>query len=134
MADRGISWTLAGKCAFAAIFLAAGVAHFASTGFFLKIMPPSIPSPRALVLLSGAIEIALGALLLIPRTSRPAAWGLVALLIAVFPANIHAYQHQELFPPFPYSSTLHLLRLPFQGVLILWAYAYTKRARDRIGS
>jgi uncharacterized membrane protein len=95
-------------------------------------MPPYIPMHREAVLLSGAIEIALGVLLLIPRTSRLAAWGLVALLIAVFPANIYAYQHQDLFPPFPYSDLLHLLRLPFQGVLIYWAYCYTGRAEQEI--
>jgi uncharacterized membrane protein len=55
---------------------------------------------------------------------RLAAWGIIALLIAVFPANIHVYQHQELFP-LPWF--VHLLRLPLQGVLILWAFAYTRR-------
>jgi uncharacterized membrane protein len=134
MTERGNPWRFAGKCAFAAVFLVAGVTHFTSTGFFLKIMPPYLPFHREIVLLSGAIEIALGILLLIPKTSRLAAWGLVALLIAVFPANIHAYQHQELFSPFPYSSALHFLRLPFQGVLLLCAYAYTRPMRNRVGS
>ena len=133
MTDRGDAWKFAGKCVFAAVFLAAGVSHFTATGFFVKLMPPYFPLHRELVLASGAIEIALGVLLLVPRTSRLASWGLVALLIAVFPANIHAYQHQELFPPFPYSSTLHLLRLPLQGVLILWAFAYTRPERGRVG-
>jgi uncharacterized membrane protein len=126
-AGRGRPWNLAGKCLFAALFLIAGVGHFVSTQGFVKVVPPYLPYPRALVLLSGAIEIALGVLLLLSRTSRLAAWGLVALLIAVFPANIYIYQHQELLPQFPYSSTLHLLRLPLQGVLILWAFAYTRR-------
>jgi uncharacterized membrane protein len=126
MADPGSPWKFAGKCTFAAVFLTAGVAHFAKTGFFLKIMPPSIPFHREAVLVSGAIEIILGVLLLVPRTSRLAAWGLIALLVAVFPANIYAYQHRDLlFPTFPYSDLLHLLRLPFQGVLIAWAYSYT---------
>ena len=133
MTDRRSTWKPAGKCVFAAVFLAAGVSHFTATEFFLKIMPPYIPLHRQLVLVSGAIEIALGVLLLVPRTSRLAAWGLVALLIAVFPANIHVYQHQELFPPFPYSSTLHLLRLPLQVMLILWAFAYTRPERGRVG-
>ena len=115
---------------FASLFLIAGVGHFASTESFVKIMPPYLPYPRELVLISGAIEIALGVLLLVPRTSRLAARGLVALLIAVFPANIYLYQHQEILPQFPYSSTLHLLRLPLQGVLILWALAYTRRAAE----
>jgi uncharacterized membrane protein len=133
MADRGTNWKLVGKCVFAAVFLTAGVGHFARAGFFIKAMPDYLPYPRELVLISGAIEIALGALLLIPRTSRVAAWGLVALLVAVFPANVHIYLHQELFPPFPYANLLHLLRLPFQGVLIAWAYSYTGKPRGNAG-
>jgi uncharacterized membrane protein len=124
--NRVHPWKPAGKCVFASLFLIAGVGHFVSTEFFVKIMPPYLPYHRELVLFSGVIEIALGVLLLIPTTSGLAAWGLVALLIAVFPANLHVYQHQELFPAFPYSTTLHLLRLPLQGVLILWALAYTR--------
>ena len=132
MADRWRSWKLAGKWAFAAVFVVMGVAHFASTEFFLKVMPPYIPFHREVVLISGAIEIALGVLLLVPRTSRFAAWGLVALLVAVFPANIHAYQHRDLFTPFPHSDLIHLLRLPFQGVLIAWAYSYTGGSKEQI--
>ena len=124
MTDRWRPWKLAGKCVFAALFIVAGVGHFASTGQFMKIMPPSIPLHRELVLLSGAFEIALGVLLLVPKTSRVAAWGLVALLIAVFPANIFMYQHADLFH---ISPTALLLRLPMQGLLILWAFAYTGR-------
>ena len=77
-----------------------------------------------MVFVSGLIEVILGILLLVPRYSSLAAWGIIALLIAVFPANIYVYQHQELFP-FPWF--LHLLRLPLQGVLILWAFVYTRR-------
>ena len=58
--------------------------------------------------------------LLHPRTRRLAAWGLIALLVAVFPANIYLYQHQEIFPQV--SPLLHLLRLPLQLVFIAWAY------------
>lgn len=124
MRDRRRAWIFAGKCLFASLFLVAGVGHFVSTDFFMKIMPPSLPYHRELVLLSGACEIALGALLLVPKTSRLAAWGLIALLIAVFPANIYMYQHAELFQVPPITL---LVRLPMQGLLILWAYAYTGR-------
>lgn len=112
---------------FAAFFLFAGVGHFRNERFFLKIMPDYIPQSLHLpaVYASGVAEIVLGVLLLIPRTSRWAAWGLIALLIAVFPANIYAYLHtEELFPGV--NPTLHLLRLPAQGLLIAWAYWYTR--------
>ena len=117
-------WFLVGKRVFAALFIIAGIGHLIATDFFLKIMPPYLPLHLPIVLVSGVIEIILGILLLVPRYCRLAAWGIIALLIAVFPANIHVYQHQEMFP-LPWI--VHLLRLPLQGVLILWAFAYTRR-------
>jgi len=122
------TWKFVGKCLFAAPFLVSGVLHFISTDTFVKIMPPYLPLHRELVLLSGVFEIALAALLLIPKTTRLAAWGLIALLIAVFPANAYMYQHRELFhvPP-----VVLLLRLPLQGVLILWAWVYTKSPAEK---
>src|SRR4051812_32138643 len=123
MTDRWEVLRLAGKGVFATLFVVAGIGHFVATDFYLRIMPPYLPWHRPLVLLSGIIEIALGVLLLVPRTSTSAAWGLIALLIAVFPANVHLYLHQEIWPLPP---LVHLLRLPLQAVLILWAYAYTR--------
>ncbi len=122
--ERRKLWYLVGKRVFAALFIIAGISHFVATGFFLKIMPPYLPFHLTLVLVSGLIEIILGILLLVPSYSRLAAWGIIALLIAVFPANIYVYQHQELFP---LPGLLHLLRLPLQGILILWAFAYTRQ-------
>ncbi len=110
------------KWLLAVLMLVAGVLHFVSPGFFLKIMPPYLPLHLELVYLSGAIEMGLGICLLIPRFSRLAAWGVMALLIAVFPANIYLYQHQEILPA---SPTVHLIRLLFQGVLIGMAYLQT---------
>jgi uncharacterized membrane protein len=124
LAVRRTIWHVTGKVTFATLFISAGIGHFVATDFFLKIMPPYLPLHLPIVLVSGVIEIVLGILLLVPRYSRLAAWGIIALLIAVFPANIHVYQHQELFP-FPWF--VHLLRLPLQGVLVLWAFAYTRR-------
>lgn len=97
--------------------------HFIRADFFLKIVPPYLPLHLEVVYLSGVCEIALGIALLIPRFSRFAAWGIIALLIAVFPANIYVYQHQEVVPATP---TVHFIRLLLQGVLILWAYWHTK--------
>lgn len=106
----------------------AGTMHFVNPQFYLKIMPPYLPFHLELVYLSGFLEIALGVLLLVPRLSRWAAWGIFALLIAVFPANIHVYLNQEVLPAPP---LVHLLRLPLQGVLLLWAYWHTKSYPDR---
>ncbi len=105
------------------LFIVVGAAHFGSPDTFTKIMPPYLPFHRPLVLVSGVAEVVLGALLLVPRLSWLAAWGLIALLIAIFPANIYLYQHQEILPGPP---LLHLLRLPMQGVLIWWAWIYTR--------
>ena len=111
-----------------AIFMVvAGTMHFVMPEFYLKIMPPYMPFHLELVYLSGFCEGALGVLLLFPRFSRLAAWGIFALLIAVFPANIYLYQHQELLPA---SPIVHLLRLPLQGVFLFWAYWHTRPSYD----
>ncbi len=115
------------KWLLAVLLLFAGVLHLIKPGFFLKIMPPYLPLHLELVYLSGFIEISLGICLLIPRFSRVAAWGIIALLIAVFPANIYVYQHQEIVPA---SPTAHLIRLLFQGVLIWMAYWQTRNADE----
>ena len=113
------------KYLLAILMVFAGVMHFVRTGFFLKLMPPYIPLHLELVYLSGIFELALGTMLLVPRFSRLAAWGIIALLIAVFPANIYLYQHQDIVPA---SPTVHFLRLPLQGLLIWWAYRYTRHS------
>jgi uncharacterized membrane protein len=119
-------WKLAGKWLFGISFVLLGVNHFRAPDMYMKIMPPYLPYHRPLVLISGVFEIALGGLLLVSQLSWLAAWGLIALLIAIFPANIYLYQHQEILPGPP---LFHLLRLPMQGVLIWWAWVYTKRER-----
>jgi uncharacterized membrane protein len=114
------------KCLFAAFFVFAGVQHFRDETFFLKIMPDYIPEDlhRPAVLVSGVCEIVLGVMLIIPRTTRLAAWGIIALLIAVFPANIYAFQHSEEI--FGISKSRHFIRLPLQGVMIALAYWFTR--------
>jgi uncharacterized membrane protein len=114
---------IVGKCVFAMLFLAAGAWHFVAPAFFVKIVPPYLPFPRELVFASGVFEVVLGMMLMIPQTTRLAAWGLIALLIAVFPANIYMYQHSELFEVRP---LILLLRLPLQVLLIAWAWVYTR--------
>ena len=114
------------KYLLAIFMITAGIMHFANPAFFLKIVPQYLPLHKELVLVSGVCEVLLGILLLIPQTSRMAAWGIVALLIAVFPANIYLFQNQDLMPA---SPVVHLLRLPLQGVFILWAYWHTRPAK-----
>ena len=118
---RGIK--TASKYLLAMFMVGAGTMHFIKPDFYVQIMPPYLPLNQELVYLSGFFEIALGLLLLVPRFSRLAAWGIVALLIAVFPANVYVYQHQEILPA---SPILHLLRLPLQGVFLLWAYWHAR--------
>lgn len=109
---------------FGLFFMAAGANHFVNTPFYVSIMPPYFPWPVALVYISGVAEIGLGGLLLFEGWSRLAAWGLIALLIAVFPANVHMALHPELYQ---WASPLGLwLRLSLQGLLIAWAYWYTR--------
>ncbi len=112
------------KYLLAILFIAAGSNHFFSTSFYLRIMPPYLPRPLLLVYLSGLVEIILGGLLLTPHFARAAAWGLVALLIAVFPANLHMAVNHALYPE--YSKTTLWARLPLQLVLIAWAYWHTR--------
>ena len=111
---------------FAAFFVFTGVSHFTHRDFFVAIVPPYLPWPVALVCVSGAAEILLGALLMLPQTSRLAGWGLIALLIAVFPANVHMAVHPGLYPTIPPAALL--IRLPLQGVLIALAYWFARPA------
>lgn len=102
-------------------FMIGGVAHFSFTEAEMRIVPPSIPWPRAAVLISGVFEL-LGAVgVLIPVTRRAAGIGLFLLTIAVTPANVYMLQHAELFNVPRWAL---IVRLPFQVVLlamIIWS-------------
>lgn len=116
------------KYVLAIFMIGAGTMHFVNPDYFLKIVPPYLPLHEEIVLVSGICEFLLGVLLLFPRCSSMAAWGIMALLIAVFPANIYVYQHQEILPA---SPVIHFLRLPLQGVLVLWAFWHTRPAEEK---
>ncbi|MBI5172302.1 MAG: DoxX family protein [Candidatus Melainabacteria bacterium] len=104
----------------AALFLFAGVNHFTQPALFLKAMPPWLPWHLPLVHISGVFEI-LGAIGMLVTKTRPyAAYGLVLLLIAVFPANLHMALNPNTFPAIPVA--LLYGRLPLQLVLIAWVY------------
>ncbi|MFS0515252.1 DoxX family protein [Nostoc sp. UIC 10607] len=103
-----------------------GVTHFLVPEEYAKIVPPQLPYPLGLVYLSGFYEILGGIGLLVPPVSQAAAWGLLALFIAVYPANINMAVNLIKIEHIPNSPWLHVFRLPFQAVLIAWAWWYTK--------
>ena len=104
----------------ALLFGAAGIAHFVWPSAFTRIVPPYLPAPRTLVYLSGAAEL-LGAVgVLVPGLRTYAGWGLLLLLLAVFPANVHMALHPGDFGRIP-AWALYL-RLPLQFVLMGWIY------------
>jgi uncharacterized membrane protein len=109
---------------FSYIFI--GIRHFTNSEFFLIIMPDYLPMHLELVYLSGLIEIVLGILLLLDKTRKLAAWGLILLLIAVFPANIYLAQSAEAQLALDVSKEMAIVRLPFQLVFIAIAYWFTK--------
>jgi uncharacterized membrane protein len=105
-------------------FVLAGINHFWHTAFYVSIMPPYLPWHEGLVIISGVAEVVLGAMLWVRRWSHIAAWGLILLCMAVYPANIHMALHPQLYP---WATPTGLwLRLPLQLVLIGWAYWHTR--------
>ncbi len=119
-----ISLKFAMKWLMGILLILIGIRHFTQPDFFVKIVPPYLPWHLTLVYISGVAEIGLGAMLLVPKWSHLAAWGIIALLIAVFPANLHMAMNPQLYPSL--SPTALYARLPFQGVLIAWAYWFTR--------
>ena len=112
----------------AIFFVVAGTFHFLKPELYRQIIPPYLPAPQLLVLISGLAEIAGGIGLLIARFRRAAGWGLIWLLIAVFPANIYMTQHPGQFHLAPW---ILWARLPLQGVFIAWVwFAAIRRSRS----
>jgi len=112
--------------------MAIGALHFLNPAPFVRIIPAWLPAPLVLVYVSGLFEIFGGAGLLLKATRRAAAWGLIALYIAVFPANVNmAVHHLSLDDGPPPPSWLLWLRLPLQAVLIGWAYLIAREPRER---
>lgn len=106
------------------LYIAAGIYHFINPRMYMKIMPSYLPYHLPLVYISGICEIVFGALL-IPEATRPiAAWLIIVLLIAIFPANIQmAINFKRKKHRFLWMA---LIRLPLQLLLIWWAWQYTK--------
>ena len=105
----------------------AGSMHLLSPDFFVAIVPAKLPNPEWLNVISGLAEIVLGVYLLEPRTRVFAAWGVIALAIAVFPANVNMML-ENIGPEGPGSGDpiANWIRLPFQAVFIVWAWWFTR--------
>ena len=116
------------------MYVVAGVLHFVVPELYVQIVPPRLPAALALVYLSGFAEVVVGVGVLIPRTRRYAAWATIALLVAVFPADVYMATHDVVVAGMPGggdpSALVRWGRLPLQGVLILWAAWYTRPPTD----
>lgn len=121
--------------AMGAVYVIAGITHFLAPKAFARVVPPGLPSPRALVYLSGIAEVAFGLGMQFDRTRRGSAWGIMALLGAVFPANVYMATDGVAAEAVPdrlsgVASAGAWARLPLQGVLLLWAWWYTRPDDD----
>ena len=112
----------------AAAFTWIGLHHFLAPDFYVSIMPPYLPWHLELVYLSGVFEMLGGLGLLWIRTRRVACWGLLALLVAVYPANIHMLVNHELYPDLPLWGLW--LRMPVQFLIAAWVWYATRPDKE----
>jgi len=113
--------------AMSAFYIWVGIKHFIDPQWFMQIMPPYLPFHLELVYLSGIFEIVLGVMLVFESTRAIAGWGIILLLIAVFPANIYLAfnkEPQQLLGISAFAASW--VRLPIQGILIAFAYWHSK--------
>jgi len=110
------------------LFITSGLLHFFMPGPYLRIIPPFLPWPKALLRISGAAEIAGAVGLLLHKFRRMAAYGLALLLVLVFPANIYMAVVHVPFPGLMGELWVQWLRVPLQIPLVLWALYYAKRS------
>lgn len=110
------------RFALAAFFVVAGTFHFIRPTLYLAIMPPFLPGPSALVAISGAAEIMGGLGVIFTFSRKAAGWGLIALLIAVFPANLQAVANGMVINSWSVPPWILWARLPFQLLFIFWVY------------
>jgi uncharacterized membrane protein len=107
----------------AAVYVLAGLNHYAKPGIYKRIIPPYIPKPHLINYIVGILELILGMGLLYEHTRIISAWGIIALLILVFPSNLYMVREKKARLGMP--KWLLVMRLPLQLALILWAYSYT---------
>lgn len=106
----------------AALFVGAGLLHLVKPAPYVRIMPPWLPAPATLVLASGVFQILGGVGVLVPSTRTAAGWGLVALLVAVFPANLQMLLDARARGEGVAWQLALAARLPLQAALIWWVY------------
>jgi uncharacterized membrane protein len=112
-------------------FCLAGAHHFIAPEFYKPMMPPYIPIPMELIYISGFFEIIGGIGLMIPKTRVIASWGLMALLLAVLPADIHFWTKINPLPNAYVSlSWVLFLRIPLQFLFIAWLYMFAKNPQN----
>lgn len=116
--DRPVTRTIF-RWLLATFFITAGMNHFRMPNVYIAIIPPWLPRPFALTMVSGVCEVLGGIGVLLPTLRVAAGWGLIALLVAVFPANLHVALIGHM-PGFNFSPLTLWLRLPFQGLLVAW--------------
>ena len=108
-----------------------GINHFVMPRAYEAIIPDTLPAKRALVYVSGILEIAGGLGTFHPRTRRASGWLLVGTLVAVFPANVHMARHPQRYPTVPGGRTTLTARLPLQALFLYWVWTATIRDADR---
>ncbi|MDQ2931161.1 MAG: DoxX family protein [Gemmatimonadota bacterium] len=120
----GLTWS---RLLLAALFIFAGVMHFVVPASYAAIVPQWLPNAPLLVVISGVAEILGGLGVLLPQTRRLAGWGLIALLVAVFPANIHMLQLGQTNHAPAYWMAALWLRLPLQLLMLWWVWRVAAR-------
>lgn len=108
-------------------FIGAGTLHFLKPRAYEAIVPPYVPRPREAVAASGVAEIAGGVAVLAGGREQLARWWLTALLVAVFPANLHMALHPEELPELRIPRWMLWARLPLQAVFLAWVWHGTRR-------
>lgn len=128
---RLLSFLVKSRLLCAALFLIAGALHFVVPGLYRAIVPAWLPRPDLLVMVSGAAELAGGAGLLVPspKWRRAAGWGLLLLLVAVFPANVEMLRLGRARGVSGWAETLLWLRLPLQPALMVWVWCVSRSNR-----
>ena len=116
------------------LYITVGIKHFIDVSYFVTIVPSYINWKKETVIISGFFEILLGIFLLFHKTRKLAAWGIILLLIAVFPANIYLYVSEIPRDILNISKTDALIRIPFQIPLIIISYWHSKKISSKIFS